>query len=137
MHQLAEGYFELSAVREPPYDDRDGVMLSRTRYEKRFHGDLEATSTVHMLSAGNAAVPGSAGYVAIERVDGRLHGRTGSFVLQHSGAMVGGEGAVSVNVVPGTGIGELAGLRGRLHIEIRDDRHFYVFEYALATATGR
>lgn len=131
MHQKAEGQFEITATREPPYDDRDGLMLARTRYEKRFQGDLEGTSTVEMLSAGNAAAPGSAGYVAMERVDGRLHGRSGSFVLQHSGAMINGDGALSVNVVPGTGIGELAGLRGRFHIEIRDGRHFYAFEYTL------
>ena len=52
--------------------------------DKRFHGELEATSRGEMLSAGTS-VKGSAGYVAIERVEGTLEGRSGTFVLQHNG----------------------------------------------------
>jgi len=48
--------------------------------DKQFNGDLEATSKGEMLSA-MTDVKGSAGYVAIERVSGTLHGRGGTFVL--------------------------------------------------------
>src|SRR5262245_10808445 len=71
--------------RTPQTNDSTGdANLGRMLIDKRIHGDLEAISTGQMLSA-MTAVKGSAGYVAIEKVSGILHGRTGSFVLQHSG----------------------------------------------------
>jgi hypothetical protein len=78
------------------------------------------------------AVQGSAGYVAIERVSGRLGGRTGTFVLQHSGTMTRGEQQLSITVVPDSGTGQLAGLTGKMSITIADGKHSYDFEYTLA-----
>ena len=121
----------MSAMREPPYSDVDGVVLARTRFTKRFHGGLDATSTVEMLGATNAADSTSAGYVAIERIEGALHGRTGSFVLQHSGVMDRGEYRLACTVVPGSGTGELAGLRGALAIGFDGPTHHYRFDYTL------
>jgi hypothetical protein len=83
-----------------------------------------------MLSAGTA-VPGSAGYVAIERVSGALHGRQGSFVLMHYGLMERGTPSLRVSVVPDSGTGELAGIRGELAIHIEQGRHQYTFDYEL------
>jgi hypothetical protein len=48
----------------------------------------------------------------MERVDGRIDGRAGSFVLQRSGIFEGGQAKESYSVVPGSGTGELRGLRG-------------------------
>jgi hypothetical protein len=76
-------------------------------------------------------VKGSAGYVAIERVTGTLHGKSGSFVLQHSGTMTRGEPQLSVTVVPDSGTGELTGLAGALTIRIAEKQHFYEFDYTL------
>lgn len=135
MTQYAEGQFEVKATREPPYDDRDGLLLARTRFDKTFSGGLQGTSVVTMLSAGNAASPGNAGYVAMERVDATLDGRHGAFVLQHSGTMTHGNGVLSCTVVPGSGIGGLAGLSGALAIRIEDGQHFYRLDYALDDAT--
>jgi hypothetical protein len=70
-------------------DPADGPALGRLSIDKQFHGDLEATSSGEMLTAGTS-VPGSAGYVAIERVIGTLRGRNGSFALR---AGVGSGGA--------------------------------------------
>ena len=78
---------------------------------KQFHGDLDAASKGEMLSAGTS-VKGSAGYVAIERISGKLHGRSGAFVLQHSGTMTRGTPELSVAVVPDSGTGELTGTCG-------------------------
>jgi hypothetical protein len=102
--------------------------------DKQFHGDLEATSRGEMLTAGTD-VPGSAGYVAMERVTGRLHGRSGAFLLQHSGTMTRGAPQLAITVVPDSGTGELAGLGGRMAITITDGRHSYDFDYTLAQAS--
>jgi uncharacterized protein DUF3224 len=83
-----------------------------------------------MLTAGTA-IENSAGYVAIERVTGSLHGKTGTFALQHSATMTRGVGALTIVVVPDSGTGELTGLSGSLSIEITGGKHAYVFEYAL------
>lgn len=99
--------------------------------DKRFHGDLEATSKGEMLTAGTS-VEGSAGYVAIERVSGTLHGRRGTFVLQHSGTMTRGAPQLTITVVPDSGTNELVGLAGRMVITIADGKHSYDFEYTLA-----
>jgi hypothetical protein len=101
--------------------------------DKQFHGDLDATSKGQMLAAGTG-VKGSAGYVAIERVSGKLHGRSGTFVLQHSGTMTRGTPQLSVTVVPDSGTGELIGLSGKMAIIITDGKHSYDFEYLLAEA---
>jgi hypothetical protein len=101
--------------------------------DKQFHGDLEATSQGEMLMAGTE-VKGSAGYVAMERVTGTLHGRSGAFTLQHSGTMTRGVAQLSVTVVPDSGSGQLAGLAGKMAIKVADGKHSYTFEYTLAEA---
>jgi hypothetical protein len=98
--------------------------------DKQFHGELEATSAGEMLSVGTE-VKGSAGYVAIERVNGTLHGRAGTFARQHSGTMTRGEPQLSVTVVPDSRTGELVGIAGKMTINIVGRKHFYEFEYTL------
>lgn len=98
--------------------------------DKQFHGDLEAVSKGEMLSA-TTNVKGSAGYVAIERVSGSLRGRSGAFVLQHSGTMTRGVPQLTVSVVPDSGAGQLLGLTGKMEINIVEGKHSYEFEYTL------
>lgn len=78
--QHATGPFEVKLTPLEPAFRADDNSLARMSIDKQFHGDLEATSKGEMLSAGTV-VQGSAGYVAIERVSGTLHGRTGTFIL--------------------------------------------------------
>jgi hypothetical protein len=86
-----------------------------------------------MLTAGTAN-KGSGGYVAIEKVTGTLHGRTGSFVLQHSGTMTGGVPQLRITVVPESGSGQLEGISGKMTIKITPTgKHTYDFEYTLPT----
>jgi hypothetical protein len=73
----------------------------------------------------------SAGYVAMERVEGTLDGKRGTFALQHSGTMARAKPAYSITVVPDSGTGELAGLSGSLTIDISRGVHEYTFEYEL------
>ena len=95
---------------------------------KEISGDLIGTTNGQMLSA-STETKGSAGYVAIERVDGALHGRKGSFTLQHSGTMNRGAPSLSVSVVPDSGTGELVGLIGDFKIIRAEGKHSYEFNY--------
>ena len=102
--------------------------------DKQFHGELEATSKGEMLSLLDRA-SGSGGYVALERVTGTLQGKSGSFALQHNATMDHGKPSLNIIVVPGSGTGELAGISGTMNIRIEaGGKHFYDFDYALATA---
>jgi hypothetical protein len=101
--------------------------------DKQFHGDLEASSKGEMLTAGTAA-KGSAGYVAIERVSGSLHGGTGTFILQHNATMNRGTPQLNIIVVPDSGTGQLARITGTMNIIIADGKHSYDFVYSLPGA---
>ena len=126
----ARGPFEVKLAPLTPYENGEGSPLGRLSIDKQFHGDLEATSKGEMLSAGGQ-VKGSAGYVAIERVRGTLHGRSGSFVLQHSGRMTRGAPELTITVVPDSGTEALTGLAGTMAIIIEAGTHTYDFEYTL------
>ena len=126
----AKGTFDVKATPQPATDTVDSTV-SRLALEKQFHGDLAGLSTGQMLAAGTA-FPGSAAYVAIEKVTGTLAGRRGSFILQHSGSMNRGTPSLHVSVVPDSGTDQLTGLSGNMSIEIKDGKHFYSFEYSLS-----
>jgi hypothetical protein len=126
----AEGTFEVTTEREPPYESGEGVTLSRTIVRKQWSGELDAQSTVHMLGA-MTPVQGSAGYVALERVVGHLGTRKGSFVLQHNGWMRDGESHLAMTVVPDSATGELRGLSGSMSFRVADGVHHYAFDYFL------
>jgi Protein of unknown function (DUF3224) len=130
MTTRATGPFEVTLTPQPFEGAPEGGKLGRLTLDKRFRGDLEATSKGQMLSAGTD-VKGSAGYVAIEHVTGTLHGRSGAFALQHSGTMARGTPSLSVTVVPDSGTGQLAGIEGSMAIVIADGKHSYEFDYTL------
>lgn len=113
-------------------EGNDGIKLSRMSIDKTFHGELDATSKGEMLSA-MTPVKDSAGYVAMELVRGTLKGKKGSFVLQHFGTMERGKDRLIMEVVPDSGTGELEGLSGKMAIIIKDEKHFYEFNYQLPT----
>lgn len=104
--------------------------LSRMSIDKEFDGDLKATSQGEMLSILDRA-KGSGGYVAMERVTGTLHGKSGSFILQHDATMNRGTAAMNIIVVPDTGTGELTGISGSMTITIEGKQHFYYLDYTL------
>lgn len=126
----ASGPFEVKLTPQPAAPGIESANLGRMTLDKRFSGDLEASSLGEMLSAGDPG-KGSAGYVAMERVTGTLQGRRGSFVLQHTATMNRGAPTLSISVVPDSGMDELAGLSGSKQIQIEQGKHFYVFDYDL------
>jgi len=108
-----------------------GEAVGRMTLDKKYHGALDASSEGQMLAV-MGEVQGSGSYVALERVDGTLGERKGTFALQHAGTMNRGAQSLSITVVPDSGTGELAGLAGRMDIRIEPGgKHFYDFEYTL------
>ena len=130
MSHIATGEFVVKLlpleVEGQPVDSKIGRMS----IDKTISGDLVATTKGQMLSA-MTEVKGSAGYVAIEKVEGVLKGRKGTFVLQHTGTMTRGAPSLSVTVVPDSGTDELIGLAGTFGIIIAGGKHSYEFKYTL------
>ena len=132
MSTRAAGSFEVKLDLLDPYNKNDPGM-GRRSIDKQFRGELDATSQGEMLSVGGAQ--GSGGYVAIERVTGALHGRKGSFALQHNATMTKGVPYLNIVVVPGSGSDDLAGLTGTMKIHIAPGgAHSYEFDYSLDEA---
>ena len=130
MTTLASGTFEVQT--QPQCQDDPAPGLGRLALDKQFSGDLVGSGKGVMLTA-MTSTPGSAVYVAVERVTGKLNGREGTFALRHAGTMTRGAPELSIIVVPDSGTGELVGLAGKLAIRIADGQHFYELEYTLPT----
>lgn len=126
----ANGTFEVRLEPQPLSEQGEHAKLGRLSVAKQFYGDLEATSTGEMLAA-MTSVEDSAGYVAMERVVGSLHGRSGSFVLQHNGILDRGAQELTIIIVPDSGTDGLTAIRGQMTILIEDGQHGYQLEYVL------
>ena len=133
MTNHSKGTFDVKVTPQPA-DEAAGGPFGRLFLDKQFHGDLDAHSNGQMLASGTGA-ENSGAYVALERVSGALHGRRGSFVLQHNGTMSKGVASMTVTVVPDSGTEELTGLAGKMTIIIADGKHSYEFEYTVGGAT--
>ncbi|WP_433966923.1 DUF3224 domain-containing protein [Tunturiibacter gelidiferens] len=127
----ATGFFDVKVTPQPADETAGSPALARMLLDKHFHGDLEATSKGTMLAAGSGAKGSSGGYVALEVVTATLKGRTGTFILQHSGTMTHGTPTLSVTVVPDSGTGQLTDLAGKMSINITNGKHSYDLEYTL------
>jgi hypothetical protein len=127
MNRQAKGSF---TVEIKPLDSPPAQGLGRMSINKKISGDLEGTSLGEMFTGGDPK-QGIAGYVAMELITGALAGRNGSFALQHSAIMTPEGRELSIIVVPGSGTGQLQGIRGTFNIEISGGRHSYDFSYTL------
>jgi Protein of unknown function (DUF3224) len=126
----AEAVFTNTRYEEHPFDEHEGTALGRVEITRSFNGDLEGESTALLLTATSEG--GSAAYVALDRVTGRLDGRAGSFVFQHRGIVSPDGAETSGSVVPGSGAGQLSGLRGEGRIAVDEDgTHRLLLEYDL------
>ena len=124
----AKGEFEVKRIPQDELEIGEGATVGHARFDKRFHGPLDANSVVHMLAL-MSPVQGSGAYVAMERIVGTLDGRRGSFYTQHNGIMDRGKPSLDLTVVPDTGTDELVGLHGRITIDIAYGKHYYTFDY--------
>jgi hypothetical protein len=125
MTRQANGTFDIETKPEASF----GEGIGRFSITKTFHGDLTGSSIGEMLAI-RTETPGSAGYVLMERITGKLEGRTGTFVLQHDGIMKRGKPELKVTVVPDSGTGELAGIQGEMSIDA-SAVHRYVLKYSM------
>ena len=105
--------FAIEGWDEDVYDaPAEGSALARATVRKRFTGDLAGTSVAE-LQMVKARPDSGEGYIATERVTGTLHGRAGTFVIQHGGFSLGdGEMTQFGHIIHESGTGELTGLRG-------------------------
>jgi hypothetical protein len=122
----ANGHFDVQIKPEGSFGDGVG----RFTVTKVFHGDLAGTGTGEMLAV-RTPTPGSAGYVLIERVEGTLGGKSGSFLLQHYGILDRSRPEQKVAVIPDSETGELASITGQMSID-QAANHAYVFSYDFA-----
>jgi hypothetical protein len=129
----ATGPFDVKITPLDPAFKTEDNSLGRMSIDKQYHGDLDATGKGEMLT-GATPVKGSAVYVAVERVSGTLQGRSGTFLLQHSGLMTQGTPHLSITVVPDSGTGQLIGLTGTMNVIITDGKHSYDFSYSFPAA---
>jgi hypothetical protein len=128
MTSHATGPFDVKMI---PQDDKAGDGLSRMSLDKQYHGDLDGTGKGQMLTGGVSANHSGA-YVAMEKFTGTLHGRSGSFVLHHTGIMTNGKPDLTILVAPDSGTGQLEGITGRMTINVAaGGKHSYDFEYTL------
>jgi uncharacterized protein DUF3224 len=132
MTNHATGSFAVKmSPQKPDNPVAEAAKFSRMAGEKEFHGDLEGSSKLEMLASSPDA-KGSGVYVALERVNGTLKGRSGSFVLHHTGIMTRGVPQLSIEVAPDSGTDQLTGITGKMTINIAaDGKHSYEFEYSL------
>ena len=111
MKKTAKARFAIKSWDEKPYSEGEGLpKLTRALVTKTYTGDIEGQSQVDyvMMYRGD----GSASFVGLERVVGRIGGKTGSFVLQRVGVFEGGLAKESYTVIAGSATGELQGLAG-------------------------
>ena len=111
MKHTAKARFAITSWDEKPVSEgADLPKLSRATVVKALTGDIEGEGRVEYLMIYRS--DGTAAFVGLERVVGRIGGKAGSFVLQRSGAFEGGQAKESYTVVSGSGTGELRGLAG-------------------------
>ena len=127
MSMHAKGSFDVTIT---PQETADEAPVARMLLYKEFHGDLGAIAHGEMLAA-HEPLTGAGVYVAIDRVTGTLHGRSGSFLIAHRGVRNADGQELSIVIVPGSGTGQLTGITGTVGIEIVGKEHFYSVEYHL------
>ena len=111
MTKSANARFTIKSWDEKPYSEGEDLpKMTRASVTKTFTGDIEAEGRVEYLMMYRA--DGSATFVGLERVVGRVGDKSGSFVLQRAGVFEGGQAKESYSVIPGSATGELRGLRG-------------------------
>jgi hypothetical protein len=113
MAERLTGIFKIEGWDESAYSEQeDGRKLTQASVKQSFSGDIEGEGSVEWLMCYRPDQ--TAEFVGLQRIDGRLGGRSGSFVLlQTDGSFDGTEAKGQLSVVPGSGTGELSGLRGQ------------------------
>ena len=123
----ATGTFDVTIT---PQQTADDAPVARMLLYKEFHGDLEAVAHGEMMAA-HEPLTGAGVYVAIDRVTGTLHGRSGSFLIAHRGIRNADGQTLDIVIISRSGTGQLEGITGTVGIEIKGKEHFYSVDYEL------
>jgi len=126
----AKGTFDVTITPQAHQEGVGDASIGRMTIPKKFSGEFNGTSNGQML-AFRSPVTGSAGYVAMDKVQGVMNGRQGSFVIQHAGTMNRGQSQLSITIVPDSGTDELTGIAGEMLLTIEQGKHHYEFRYTL------
>ena len=111
MKTTAQARFAIKSWDEKPYSEAEGEpKLTRASVIKTYTGDIEGEGRIEYIMMYRA--DGSATFVGIERISGRLGGKSGSFVLERTGVFEEGQAKESYAVIKGSGTGELSGIKG-------------------------
>jgi len=105
-----------------------GGKLTRVSARKSYTGELEGQGELEYLMVYDE--DGSAEFSGLERITGRVKDSEGSFVVRHTGSFVGGKMEQMSRVVPGSGTGDLSGLRGEW-VQSAGHQQEYPFEFEL------
>ncbi|MEU8323829.1 DUF3224 domain-containing protein [Nonomuraea sp. NPDC048881] len=109
--RVVEARFEITDFDEDVYETpSEGPRMTRVTIRKRYQGVIDGMGVAEVLTAQGDS---GGGYVASERIEGTLDGRQGTFVIQHAGVADGDEQSSHGSIVPGSGTGGLAGIRGQ------------------------
>ena len=132
MKNRANARFAIKNWDEKPYSEGpDLPKLTRASVTKTFTGDIEGEGPVEYLMMYRS--DGSAAFLGLERISGRIGGRTGSFVLQRTGVFEDGQAKESYSVLPGSATGDLRGLAGTGTSAVGHGlEHPFVLDYELA-----
>lgn len=114
----------------PAFKGIEDNKTARMSFRKAYQGRLEAVGIGEMLSI-LCSTEGYAGYVAIEQIKGTLDGKQGSFTVQHSGVKTPDQSDLHIDILPGSGTGELSGISGSLTIKQQGRQHSYELTYRL------
>ncbi|HYT73757.1 MAG TPA: DUF3224 domain-containing protein [Vicinamibacterales bacterium] len=111
MKKTASARFSIKSWDEKPYSEgKDLPKMTRASVDKTFTGDIDGEGHVEDVMMYRS--DGTAAFVGLERITGRIADRNGSFVLQRTGVFENGQAKESYSVVTGSGTGELRSLRG-------------------------
>jgi hypothetical protein len=111
MKKTANARFSIKSWDEKPYSEgNDLPKMTRASVDKTFTGDIDGEGHVEYVMMYRS--DGTAAFVGLERITGRIAGRNGSFVLQRTGVFEDGQAKESYSVVTGSGTGDLRSLRG-------------------------
>jgi hypothetical protein len=111
MKKTANARFTIKRWDEKPYSEGEDLpKMTRASVDKTFTGDIDGEGHVEYLMMYRT--DGTATFVGLERITGRMAGKRGSFVLERTGVFEDGQAKESYSVIAGSGTGELRSLRG-------------------------
>jgi hypothetical protein len=111
MTKILNGIFQITGWDEKPYlENDDGSKQSHAKINQNYFGDLQGSSDIQYLMTYQ--MDGTAIFVGFETVTGTINGKTGSFVIQHTGKFEAGAATSNFAIVPNSGKNELTNISG-------------------------